>query len=228
MDNIVAYEDFLEKLQLDRSLFYIKTVEKNLYGQLNPGRLLDELFFKENRWLGFYDFFKYYVEQNLDELRSFKEQYYPSMERNTFLNGIRARLYRTQFGFLTEYHAFILAKKIFGEDNVWRDFGLDRLGVDFRIKHLGTTYNIHIFVDSERSWHYRNIKTRYRNVEGLDGVHVNLPYSLEQNKINSLRFLKNGFGVYQEEYLEYLKNEMQKNKLDHEIVGVAKDGFIYN
>ena len=222
------YEKFLGELKLDHSLFRIKTVEANLYGDLNPGKWLDILFFQQRKWLGFDDFLKYYVRQNYDLLHSFKDTNYPNMSKEEFLDGIRARLYRTQFGFLTEYHAFLLSKKIFGDQNVTRDFSKDRIGVDFQISHLGVVYNIHIFVDSPRSWHYRTIKSAYRNVESEPGIHVNLPYSLSQGKINSLFFLDNGFGIYREEYLKYLKSEMEKNNLKRQIIGVSANGFIYS
>lgn len=225
LDNYVR---FLGGLKLDHSLFRVKTVEANLYGDLNPGKWLDILFFQEKKWLGFDEFLKYYVRQNLDLLHEFKDANYPNMSKDEFLNGIRARLYRTQFGYLTEYHAFLLSKKVFGDHNVTRDFSKDRIGVDFQITHLGVLYNIHIFVDSPRSWHYRTIKSTYRNVESEPGVHVNLPYSLSQGKINSLFFLNNGFGIYREEYLKYLKNEMENNNLNRQIIGVSQSGFIYN
>ncbi|MBR2709640.1 TaqI family restriction endonuclease [Candidatus Saccharibacteria bacterium] len=221
------YEKFLSGLKLDHTLFRIKTVEANLYGDLNPGKWLDILFFQEKRWLGFEDFLKFYIKQNWDLLHEYKNLNYPNMSKEEFLNGIRARLYRTQFGFLTEYHAFLLSKKVFGNSNVTRDFSKDRIGVDFQISHLGITYNIHIFVDSPRSWYYRNIKSAYRNVDSAPGIHVNLPYSLSQGKINSLLFLDNGFGIYREEYLLYLKHEMEEHKLDRPIVGVSTDSFIY-
>lgn len=225
MDNLEEYESFLSSLKLDKSLFWVKTVEQNLYGKLNPGQLLDRLFFKENRWLNFDDFFKLYIEENKFELNSFKNQHYSNMSKNDFLHGIRARLYRTQFGFLTEYHAFLLCKKVFGDSLVTRDFSLDRIGVDFQINFNETIYNIHIFVDTERGWYYRNIKSRYRNVEQAAGIHVNFPYSLNAGKINSLRYLGNGFGVYPVEYVIYLKEQMSKaTNLDH-ITGIGQDGF---
>ena len=40
-------EKFLGELKLDHSLFRIKTVEANLYRDLNPGKWLDILFFQQ-------------------------------------------------------------------------------------------------------------------------------------------------------------------------------------
>ena len=225
--NLKTYEKFLSQLQLDHSLFRVKTVEANLYGDLNPGKWLDLLFFQEKRWLNFEEFFRYYIKQNLSLLNQFKHTHYPNMGKTPFLHGIKARLYRTQFGFLTEYHAFLLAQKVFGDQNVRRDFAIDRAGVDFQILFMGQVFNIHIFVDSPRSWHYRQIKSTYRHVDTLPGIHVNLPYSLQPGKINSLFFLPNGFGIYQESYLNYLKNEMSRHHLTKPIIGVGADGFIY-
>jgi hypothetical protein len=76
----------------------------------------------------------------------------------------------------------------FGESNVSRSTELDLAGVDFEIILMDKVYNIHIFVDSPRAWEYRNYKSQYKQVNSRPGIHVNLPYSLQSGKFNSLRF----------------------------------------
>lgn len=133
------------------------------------------------------------------DIREFNDYYYDKFSDTTktkfgfksyteFKEGLRARLYRTQFGFLTEYHAFFLSSILFGEENVKRIVELDKAGVDYQIVLNGLDYNIHVFVDTFRSWKFRWYKSRYKFVNKTPGIHVNLPYSLEQGRFNSLRF----------------------------------------
>ena len=215
-----SFITFLKTLEKDNDLFRVKTVEMDLKGMLNPTNVLDDLFFKQQKWLGFDEFYLYYVQKFSEQLiRKFN----PTNIEN-FRLGLKARLYRTQFGFLTEYQAFLLAKEIFGD--VVRDIALDKRGVDFQITYNGKKYNIHIFVDTSRSWFYRNFKSQHKHVESVEGIHVNLPYALETNKFNSLMYLPNGFGIYTKEYFEHFKKEIDSGTLK-KIIGTKDDGFIY-
>ena len=202
------YESFLESLQLYLELFKKKTVEMDLKGALNPSYLLDDYFFKQKKWLSFNDFYESYFNRFKDELKNRFQ--FPDEEN--FAAGLRARLYRTQFGFLTEYHAYFLCVCLFGDGNVSRSTELDLAGVDFEIRLMDKIYNIHIFVDSPRAWEYRNYKSQYKQVNSRPGIHVNLPYSLQSGKFNSLRFLKNKFGVYTEKYLRFLKMKQKQEE----------------
>jgi len=217
-----SFVTFLKTLEKDNDLFRVKTVEMDLKGTLNPTNVLDELFFKEQKWVNFQEFYLYYVQKFSQELIA---QFHPTNIEN-FRLGLKARLYRTQFGFLTEYQAFLLAQDIFGKENVIRDINLDKKGVDFQITYKEKKYNIHIFVDTSRSWFYRNFKSETKHVEDVEGIHVNLPYALETGRFNSLEYLPNGFGIYTKEYFMYLKNEIDSENLK-KIIGTKEDGFIY-
>lgn len=219
------YEAFLESLVLHPELHKTKTVEMDLKGQLNPSHLLNELYFNQNKWLGFEAFHNHYTALFKDELESvFSKTFSPDLEE-----GLRARLYRTQFGFLTEYHAYFLACEMFDPENVSRDTSLDVTGVDFRIRLDNKIYNIHIFVDTPRSWKYRKYKSDNKNVERAEGTYVNLPYSLKEGKIHSLHFLKNEFGIYTRKYFDYFAAEARAGRIqNNNIKGVTEKGFVYS
>lgn len=218
------YETFLESLKLCPDYYKIKDVEMDLCGNLNPSIHLDYLFFKQQHWLGFDDFFDWYLEKHGEQMK----QEIPSFAKKEFDPGLRARLYRTQFGFLTEYHAFFLSQKVFGDENVSRDQKMDIAGVDFKITLEGIPYNIHIFVDTVRAWKYRNYKSQFKSVDTLPGIHVNLPYALSAGRFNSLRFLKNKFGVFTESYLTHVKREIVSGNIqNNNIIGTNPDGFQY-
>lgn len=224
-ETLADYEKFLESLQLYPDLFKIKSVEMDLKGERNPSFILEDLFFKQQRWLSFADFYKYYSEKFGEAIK--KE--FGFTNDAEFSEGLRARLYRTQFGFLTEYHAYFLSCFLFGEQNVIRSSALDVAGVDFQIKIENADYNIHIFVDSQRAWEYRNFKSQHKQVNNWQGIHVNLPYSLKSGWFNSLRFLKNRFGVYTEKYLRYFEAEVKASRIkNNNIKGASTTGFIYS
>lgn len=222
---LTDYEKFLESLHLYPDLFKIKSVEMDLKGERNPSFILEDLFFTKQHWLSFADFFKYYSEKFGDAIK--KEFGFTSEQ--AFNDGLRARLYRTQFGFLTEYHAYFLSCSLFGVQNVNRSSALDVAGVDFQIILEQEVFNIHIFVDSPRAWEYRNYKSQHKQVNNWPGVHVNLPYSLKSGWFNSLRFLKNRFGVYQEKYLRFFEKEVIAGRIkNNNIKGTSIAGFIYS
>jgi hypothetical protein len=115
-------------------------------------------------------FYEYYLSKNLFQLKLL----FSDLEEEELKTGIRARLYRTQFGILTEYHAYYASRCVFGTENVFRNKSQDKIGVDYSIFLNGEIYHIHIFIDTERSWKFRKIKSVSKNVDSLTGIHVNL------------------------------------------------------
>ncbi len=221
---IAAFQQFLATLSLNAGLRKVKTLEMDLKGPLNPSGLLHRLFFVEQNWLGFDDFFEHYLAHNGPLLR----QTLPQMPEATLREGLRARLYRTQFGLLTEYHAYFGCRCIFGPENVVRDPALDQRGIDFQITDHPDQYNVHIFIDNARAWEYRRYKIDHKSVDRLPGHHVNFPYSLQPGRFNSLQFLPNGFGIYTSKYVRYLQREMTQGRIGNgNIIGTSAMGFVY-
>lgn len=221
---IQQYESFLSSLTLYPALSKIKNVEMDLKGELNPSFHLDKLFFQERKWLSFEQFYYYYFDQYKDVIK--KE--FGFTDDALFEKGLWARLYRTQIGFLTEYHAFHLCSDFFGKEKLKRSVELDKAGVDFQLSLNDKIFNIHIFVDTPRALSFRKYKSQHKNVNSLQGIHVNLPYSLKENNFNSLRYLKNRFGVYTISYLQYLKEQIEMGWIkNNNITGTSSQGFVY-
>jgi hypothetical protein len=224
MPDLQSFTAFLGSLQPRPELYKIKTFEDDLRGVLNPSMWLNKAFFEESKLLNFREFYEYYLINNQSLLR----QSFPHMAWEQLCQGLEARLYRTQFGMLTEYHAYYLSQEVFGASNVIRNVALDKIGVDFQIIFNNKNYNIHIFVDTERAWSYRKYKVQHKQGNSVTGIHVNLPYSLQTGRFNSLEYLPNRFGVYTKSYMSYLKNEMLANRIQNDnIIGTNANGFIY-
>lgn len=105
-----------------------KGFEEDLKGDLNPTGLLEILFWHRKKWLDFSEFASLYWREYEETLRQHFPQVFASLGSETY-SHLRARLYRTQFGFLTEYHAVILLASVFSPKGytVWRGPILDRL-----------------------------------------------------------------------------------------------------
>lgn len=202
---------------VDPTLKRYKKFEVDLRGELNPTGLLEKLFWYDKQWLDFADFASLYWQAYEPLLRLRFPKIFASLGDAAYTH-LRARLYRTQFGFLTEYHAVILLASVFSPRGytVWRGSALDRVGVDCQIMEPESErrYNIHIFVDSERAWYYREQKRTGKASDKVVGEHIDFPYTLEQGYVHSLRMLKNGFGVYTEEYARRLLEHIERGTVD--------------
>lgn len=224
IEDVRDFQNFLASLKKDSDLFKYKTVEIDLKDDLNPTEYPNDLFFRQNKWLNFNEFYEYYLSKNLFQVKLL----FSDTEEEELKKGIRARLYRTQFGILTEYHAYYASRCIFGAENVFRNKSHDKIGVDYSIILSSEVYHIHIFVDTERSWRFRKIKSEFKNVDSLSGIHVNLPYSLKTGRFNSVHYLPNGFGIYTSHYLKHLKEEILSGRVkNNNIIGTNKYGFVY-
>lgn len=222
--SIEDFEKFLASLTLNKSLFYVKTVEFDLKWDLNPTNDLNFLFFDEQNFLWFEEFFKYYIDKHKEELLPLVSKYW----RMELLRWLEARLYRTQFWFLTEYHAYFKCLTIFPEGSVIRDPKLDKKWVDFQIIYNNELYNIHVFVDTERAWDFREFKRKNKHVDDFPWTHVNFPYYLWKWKINSVEYLPNWFWIYTEKYVNFLKELIVSWSLVWKtIIWVDKNGFIF-
>ena len=199
--------DFLSTLKKNNKFWSNKTVEVDLNGNLNPNQWLEYYFFERECWLGFKDFYEKYISELNISLQGHYKKHYHNIGWNDFLYGIEARLYRTQFSILTEYQGYFKCQKIFGKSNVIRNKSLDNSGVDFRIYYNSQFYNIHSFVDTERAWRKRNYKSKKKKANKVKGIHINLPYDKDGKNFTS-KHLPNGFAVYTDKYIEYLKEKI--------------------
>ena len=221
---IEDFEEFLASLTLNKTLFSVKTVEFDLKWDLNPTNDLNYLFFDEQKFLWFEEFFEYYTSRHIESLKPLILRFWKA----DFLRWLEARIYRTQFWFLTEYHAYFKCLSIFPKGSVIRNPELDKKWIDFQIKHGGEVYNIHVFVDTERAWKFREFKRQSKHVDDYPWNHVNFPYYLWRWKINSVEYLPNWFWIYTEKYVKFLKDAIDSWILIWKtIVWVGVNNFVF-
>lgn len=234
-EKLERFEQKLANLKLDKRFKAITTVERDLGGEINPGIILQDMIVKRRCFPSFRNFFEYYCSAFKTQLDAYAKEYYPNLSEEEFKLGIEARLYRTQCSILTDLQAFLMCRKVFGSGIVTRDSELDRRGVDFTIFYNNRNNRIHIFIDSYVSWQYRRGKKDIKDSDGIEGVHINLPYTPwrqigKPDPIHLCKMLPNGFGVYDVKYGLYLKEQMDNNYdqiVNQNIIGVNDKGFIF-
>jgi hypothetical protein len=205
--DIKVFESFLEKYQLNKKYYTLKLCEDDLKGELNPVVTLNTLFWNKKKLLTLQEFVTIYWQQFGEIIK----QKFP----HCTLEHLTARLYRTQVSVYTEYHAILLIKSLINEyfpnlkcikSNILDVMGIDCIIYDF----LKRQHNIHIYVKSKRGNYFRNYKKNYKETDSLSGIHVDFPYTISgKDCIYKVRFLKNGFGVYKEEYCRHLLKKIQ-------------------
>lgn len=214
---ISELETFLETLNLSEKHRNFKGFEVDLKGNLNPTRMLNELFWVKKEWLNIEEFFERYVRTCYPALKQKFANEVVSLGAK-FGSHLAARLYRTQIGFLTEYHCAMLCGEVFAPEGfaVRRSPDLDRIGVDIQLVRQKNFYNLHIFVDSPRAWLFRREKRLRKSSNQQEGTHIDFPYQVRSGCIHSLRLLSNGFGVYGRGYVEHLRSKI----LSGDVLGV--------
>lgn len=228
--NISELEAFLQTLNLSEKHRNFKGFEVDLRGNLNPTSMLNEIFWTKKEWLNIEEFFERYVRMMYPDLKRMFAKEIGQLGAK-FGSHLAARLYRTQVGFLTEYHCAALCQEIFKPEGfaVRRSPDLDRIGVDIQLVRQKESYNLHVFVDSPRAWLFRREKRLRKSSDQEQGTHIDFPYQVRSGCIHSLRLLSNNFGVYRREYIDHLKHKI----LSGDVLGVqvekvdCKQGLIF-
>jgi len=127
-------------------------------------------------------------------INTFKDKY-PDLK----LRGITSRLKRAYLSYIREYHLGYLLKKHFRR--VVYDEKVDIGGVDYVIYYCGIKFNIHAFVNTESSRHWREVKNERHEFRG---EHLDIPIDLDKGK----RCGK--FILYTNNHINKLKEEMRK------------------
>jgi len=228
---LTEFVSFLKTTTLNEEHKKYRSVEKDLNYNLNPTNLIDELFFMKKEWIDYPQFFNLYVNRHEELLRIHAKTVYPHLTKGEFLRGLEARLYRTQMPILTELQGYLRCKVVFGSKNVTRALNMDKSGVDFIIDRNDERYNMHVFSDTLRG----RINRRKKALKAIEngtrqkGKHVDFAYELYvATKKNMCDILSNGFGIFSEDYVIYLKDEIDKGNVKNDnVLSVGTNGFIY-
>lgn len=192
------FEKFLKTVDLKsyrKKYSRIKIVEMDLSKDIQAIRLLYGVYWNEKKFLSFDDFYNRYLKEKKEQLEKFRLK--STMCEDCFYRGLKARIYRTWAGLITQIHAGYVAESVFGEGTVSMSAELDSQGADIRVEY------------KKRFLNYQVKKTSYSGVMSkrplprkskLKGEPIDIKYEVP----TSLSSPKTKKGEFRKPYLRFL------------------------
>jgi len=180
----------------------VKIVEMDLSKDIQAIGLLYRVYWDEKKFLSFDDFYNRYFSEKRQAAENFRIR--STMCKDCFRRGLKARIYRTWAGLITQIHSGYVAESVFGEGTVSMSAELDHQGADIRVKYRGRFLN------------YQVKKTSYSGVKSgrplprkakLEGESIDIKYEVP----NCLQNPKTKKGELREPYLRFSEDERIKS-----------------
>lgn len=198
------FDKFLKTVKLKdyrKKYSHIKIVEMDLSKDIQAIELLYKVYWDEKRFISFDDFYKRYLREKKEAVKKFKIK--TTMCNDCFDRGLKARIYRTWAGLITQIHAGYVAESVFGERTVLMSEELDHQGADIRVEYKGRFLN------------YQVKKTSYSGVisrrplprkSKLKGEPIDIKYEVP----TCLSDPKTKKGEFRKPYLRFLEDKRTK------------------
>ncbi len=221
------FNKFLKTVDLQsyrKKYSHIKIVEMDLSKNIQAIELLYKVYWDEKKFISFDDFYNGYLKEKRKQIEKFRLK--STMCKNCFYRGLKARIYRTWAGLITQIHAGYVAESVFGEGAVSMSAELDSQGADIRVKYKEYFLNYQVKKTSYSGVMSRKPLPRKSKLggESID-IKYEVPISLSDPKTKKgefrkpyLRFLKdkrteafkNGFVVFTPYIFKEKKKEIDK------------------
>jgi len=201
---VEKFEKFLESVDLRdyrKKYSRIKIVEMDLPKDIQAIELLYKVYWEEQKFLNYEDFYKRYLNEKAELAEKFMVK--STMCKDCFRRGLEARIYRTWAGLITQIHAGYVAESVFGNGTVFMSAELDSQGADIRVEYKGHFLN------------YQVKKTIYSGVKSgrplprknkLKGEPIDIKYEVPM----SLSDPKTKKGEFRKPYLRFLEDKRTK------------------
>lgn len=160
--------------------------------------LLYKVYWDEKRFLTFKDFYTRYRKEKKAKLEKFRLK--STMCDDCFYRGLKARIYRTWAGLITQIRAGYLAESVFGNGTVSMSAELDSRGADIRVEYKGRLLNYQVKKTSHSGVMSRRPLPRKRK---LKGESVDIKYEVP----NMLSNPKTKKGEFRKPYLRFLEDK---------------------
>lgn len=199
--NIEKFEEFLKDVNLkDYRAKYsgIKILEMDMPKDTQAIDLLYKAYWNERIFLNFENFFTRYLDERKKKLKIFKKK--TTMCNDCFNRGLKARIYRTWAGLITQIHAGYVAESVFGKGSVSMSPELDSQGADIRVNYRGHFLNYQVKKTSHSGVMSRRPLPRKRK---LDGKAIDLKYEVP----SCLSDPKTKKGEFRKPYLRFLADK---------------------
>ena len=203
--NLEKFDKFLKTVCLKdyrKKYSHIKIVEMDLSKDIQAIKLLYKVYWDEKKFISFDDFYKRYLKEKKRAIEKFKIK--TTMCDDCFSRGLKARIYRTWAGLITQIHAGYIAESVFGKGTVLMSERLDHQGADIRIEY------------KERFLNYQVKKTSYSGVMSrkplprknkLNGEPIDIKYEVP----TCLSDPKTKKGEFRKPYLRFVEDKRTKS-----------------
>lgn len=218
--HLEEFNKFLEEVDLNtyrKKYSGIRLVEMDLDKDIQAISLLYKVYWDEKSFISFDDFYKRYFKEKKDLLEKFRIK--STMCKDCFYRGLKARIYRTWAGLITQIHAGYVAEAVFGEGTVSMSEELDHKGADIRVVYKKTPLNYQIKKVSFKG--VRSAKTLPN--KKLDGEAIDMNYEVP----NSIVFEnpKRNDGAFRKPYLRFLEDK-RTIRFDNGFVVFTEESFL--
>ena len=228
--NLERFNKFLKTVDLKdyrEKYSSLRIVEMDLPKDVQAVELLYKVYWDEKKFISFDDFYKRYSQEQKNPIETFRKK--TTMCKDCYYRGLKARIYRTWAGLITQIHAGYVAESVFGDGSVKMSAELDHQGADIRVEY------------KEHFLNYQVKKTSYSGVKSnkalprkqkLEGENIDIFYEVPNSNIFDdpktksgdfrlpyKRFIddrrterfSNGFIVFTKEVFLPKKKEIDKN-----------------
>lgn len=225
MNYLNRFEKFLKSVNLKdyrKKYSRIKIVEMDLSKDVQAIQLLYRTYWSDKKFISFDDFYSHYLKEKHKLLEVFRLK--STMCKDCFYRGLKARIYRTWAGLITQIHAGYVVESVFGKGTVSMSADLDSQGADIRVEYKNNFLNYQVKKTSHSGVMSRRPLPRKSKLKGEPvDIKYEVPTCLSNPKTKKgefrqpyLRFLedkrtiafKNGFVVFTPYVFEEKKKEI--------------------
>ena len=198
------FDKFLKTVDLKgyrKKYSHIKIVEMDLSKDIQAIELLYKVYWDEKKFISFDNFYKKYLKEKNEAIEKFKIK--TTMCDDCFRRGLKARIYRTWAGLITQIHAGYVAESVFGKGSVNMSRELDSVGADIRVKYKGRFLNYQVKKTSFSGVMSRRPLPRKKKIEGENiDIKYEVPTCLSDPKTKK--------GEFRKPYLRFLEDKRTK------------------
>jgi len=201
---VEKFEKFLKSINLQdyrKKYSRIKIVEMDLSKGIQAIKLLYKVYWDEKNFIFFDDFYKRYLKERREQIEKFRVK--TTMCEDCFYRGLKARIYRTWAGLITQIHAGYVAEFVFGNGTVSMSAELDHQGADIRVKYKDHFLNYQV---KKTSYSGVRSSTPLPRKNKLGGEPIDIKYEVP----TCLSDPKTKKGEFRQPYLRFLEDKRTK------------------
>lgn len=213
------FDKFLKTVKLKdyrKKYSHIKIVEMDLPKNIQAIELLYKVYWDKKNFVSFDDFYKQYLKEKGILVKEFKIK--TTMCDDCFDRGLKARIYRTWAGLITQIHAGYVAESVFGKGTVLMSEKLDHQGADIRVEYKEHFLNYQVKKTSFSGVMSRKPLPRKKKLEGESiDIKYEVPSCLSDPKTKK--------GEFRKPYLRFVQDKRTKS-FENGFVVFTQDTFL--